>query len=354
MSITVSGLGSGLAYDSWISELVAIKQADIDKVSKQVTSVKNQESALSTIETDYTNFLNAIKTFTQALSADDVFNQKTAASSSNAVSASVTSKATAQNIGVGVSQLATATTAVSSYSVASYIEAGSKLSDITGGAIKAGTFSVYVNGSKSPINITADETVQNLMDDLNKITGVSATLSDDGKLSIASKDSGMYTVTVGSSTDTSNLSNIMSLTKNSLTGAYTSSKSIFDTNTTTAITGTTFADSSGKDTAVSAGTFTIGSTEFTIGSNTSLSDIINQINKSDSGVTASWDSNAGKIMLTSTDEGAVNINIQAGSSNFTDVMGLTSSTWTTTVGTDGTTTTTMASTKINTALFPKV
>lgn len=347
MTITVSGLGSGLNYDSWISELVAIKQADIDKVSSQVKSIKKQESALSTIENDYKSLLDAIETFTDALSTTDVFNQKKAASSSDAISASVTSKAATQNLSILVSQLATATTAESQYPVASYVNSTTALNNITGGMIKEGSFSVYVNGSKSSIDIKAGETVQKVIDDLNKITGVSASLSNDGKLTIQSSDSGTYSVTTGSSTDTSNFSNVMSLTKNSSTGAYTSSKSIFDTNTTTAITGTTFATSGGADTTVQQGTFTIGNVEFTIDANTSLNDVINKINSSDCGATATWDPNSGKFSLTASDEGALSINVQAGTSNFTDVMGLTNSTWTTTVSEDGTTTTTtLASTKL--------
>lgn len=346
MSITVSGLGSGLNYDSWISELVAIKQADIDKVSSQVKSLKKQESALSTIENDYKGLLDAVETFTDALSTTDVFNQKKAASSSEAVSASVTSKAATQNLSISVSQLATATTAESQYPVASYVNSTTALNNITGGMIKEGSFSVYVNGSKSSIDIKAGETVQKVIDDLNKITGVSASLSNDGKLTIQSSNSETYSVTTGSSTDTSNFSNVMSLTKNSTTGAYTSSKSIFDTNTTTAITGTTFATSGGADTTVQQGTFTIGNVEFTIDANTSLNDVINKINSSDCGATATWDPNSGKFSLTATDEGALSINVQAGTSNFTDVMGLTNSTWTTTVAGDGTTTTTLTSTKL--------
>lgn len=321
MSITVSGLGSGLDYDTWIQELVAIKQADIDAVSSQVTTIQKKESSLSSLKSDYTSLLDAIQTFTNALSSDDVFNQKTATSSSDAVSAKVDSSASAQTVKVTVSQLATATTAESASTAASYVDSSTKIGDISEGGIKAGTFSVYVDGSKSSINITSDESMQDVLDDLNAVSGVSASISNDGKLSITSSSSG-HTVTVGSSSDTSNFSNVMSLSRDSKTGAYSSSKSIFDTNTSTALTSTSFANGT-----VKAGTFTIGDTEFTIDSDTSLDDLISKINSSTAGVTAAWDSNSGKLVLTSNDEGAANINIEAGTSNFTDVMGLTTSTW---------------------------
>lgn len=325
MTITVSGLGSGLNYDSWISALVAIKQADIDKVSAKVTKLQTQETALSKIETDYNNLLDSIQTFTDALSKDDVFGQKKATSSSDAVTATVTSSASAQNINVTVTSLATATTAQSSSSVASYVTGSTTVDDVAGGTLKAGTFSVYVGGKKSSIEIKSTDTMDNVVNALKGITGVSATLTD-GKLSITS--SGASTVTVGASSDTSNFGDVMSLTSSTKDGVttYSSSKAIFDTDISAALTSSKFANADHTtSTAVTAGKFTIGSAEFTIDDSTTMTSLISSINGNvDAGVTAHWDSSAGKLVLEANDEGAVNINVESGTSNFTDLMGLTS------------------------------
>ena len=62
----------------------------------------------------------------------------------------------------------------------------------------------------------------------------------------------------------------------------------------------------------------------TIDENTTLSSLISQINNSDEAqATAYWDDTTGKLTITSKKEGASYINIEAGTSNFTDVMGLT-------------------------------
>ncbi len=321
MPLTFSGLGSGLDYDNWIKELVAIKQADIDKVSKQVSGIKKQEDTLSTLEGHYQDLLDAISVFTKALSEENVFNQKKATSSSEAVTVEASFNAEIQDLTVSVSQLATATVAKSASNVASYVDLSTIVGDISEGSIQEGTFSIYVNGSKTSINITSEETMQDVLDDLNDITGVSASLSAEGKLTIESTDSGIYTVNAGSSSDTSNFSNVMSLTRDTETGVYSSSKSIFDTDTGEALTTASFAGGT-----VTTGTFTIGSAEFTIDSSTTLDDLINKINiNEDAGVAAYWDPNAGKLILTAEDEGAININIEAGTSNFTDIMGLTNS-----------------------------
>lgn len=319
MAIQVNGLGSGLDYDTWIEELVAVKQSEITKVSKEIKTINTQESTLSTLQGYYDDLLSSIQTFTNALSTTSVFSQKSATSSDEAVSVSVDSSAEAQNISVAVSQLATATTAKGASTVASYVDSSTVLSNISEGSLTEGTFTIYVNGQKNELTIDKDSTLGSLVTQIDGLTGVSASLTD-GKLTVSAENG--YNVVVGSNADTSNFSNVMSLTRDADTGVYSSSKAIFDTDTTAALTSTAFAAGT-----VKAGTFTIGDEEFTISASTTLDGLIETINASDAGVMASWDSNAGKLVLESNDEGAININIEAGTSNFTDIMGLTSSTW---------------------------
>lgn len=323
-TITVSGLGSGLTYDVWIEELVAVKQASIDKVSKQAAGIKSQESALSTIESAFTKLQTTISALADTGNTNNVFSQKTASSNSDAITVTADSTATAQDIKVSVTSLATATTAKSTSTVAAYVNSSTKLSDVAEGAVKAGTFSVYVGGVKHSLTLTSNQTLDDVVKMLNYdevggtgIEGVSASLSN-GKLTISA--SGASTVTVGSTSDTSNFSKVMSLTRNPDTGVYSSSKAIFSTNTSAVLTGTTFAAGS-----VTAGTFKIGNAEFTVDATTTLKSLISKINNDeDAGATAYWDQNSGKLVLTAADEGATNINIEAGTSNFTDIMGLTS------------------------------
>lgn len=323
-TITVSGLGSGLTYDVWIEELVAVKQASIDKVSKQAAGIKSQESALSTIESAFTKLRTMISSLADTGNTNNVFSQKAATSDSAALTVTADSTATTQDIKVSVTSLATATTAKSTSTVAASVNSSTTLSNIAEGAVKAGTFSIYVGGVKHSLTLTSSQTLDDVVKMLNYdevggtgIEGVSASLSG-GKLTISA--TGASAVTVGSSSDTSNFSKVMSLTRNPDTGVYSSSKSIFSTNTSAALTGTTFAAG-----AVTAGTFKIGNAEFTVDATTTMKSLISKINNDeDAGATAYWDQNAGKLVITATDEGASNINIEAGTSNFTDIMGLTS------------------------------
>lgn len=56
--------------------------------------------------------------------------------------------------------------------------------------------------------------------------------------------------------------------------------------------------------------------------------MISEINSNDKAQAyAYWDDATGKLSITSKQEGASYINIEAGTSNFTDVMGFTTSEW---------------------------
>ncbi len=319
--ITMTGLGSGMDYGSWIDALVEVEQSKIDKISSQVKSYERKQTAITEMKGYYQALQDVIDSFSSVIASDNIFAQKAATSSSDSISVKSTTNANPQDLSVSVSQLATSTVAKSSFVAAKSIDADTSIGDIAGGIVKEGTFSVYVNGEKNEIAISKENTVQDFLDKVNSIEGISASVAD-GKLNISSSDSSTYDIIVGSSSDTSNFQNLMSLTRDTDTGNYSSSKAIFETDITDSLVSAKFSEGT-----VTAGTFTIGDTEFTIDENTKLSELIKDINNSSAGATAYWDSNAGKLVLTATTEGATSINIEAGTSNFTDIMGFTTSTW---------------------------
>lgn len=318
-TISASGSSSsGIDYSTWITKLVAIKQAQIDKVSAQVTAVQTKESALTTMKSYYSGLSDAIQKLTDAKlnSNDNVFTKKSAKSSSEAITAAVSSGAIAQTVKVSVSKLATSTKAQSAGVAGAFVEKATKISDVSEGSIKSGNFSLYVNGEKHLITVDSTSTMQSVVDSMNAINGVSADIID-GKLSITGSN-----LSLGSTSDTSNFSSVMSLVKDA-DGNYGSSKPLFETNTSTSITSAKFAGG----VAVTAGKFTIGTEEFTVDSSKTIDSLVSEINKSTkANVSAYWDSNSGKLVLESKDVGAVNINIEipeTGGSNFTDIMKLT-------------------------------
>lgn len=332
--ITISGAGSGLPIDSWISQLVQIKQKDIDAISTQQSTLTSRNSALSTVKSSYSSLLSSITAITDSQFgvASDLFAKTTATSSdTNLLTVSSTSSAAKQSLSVVVSKLATSTVAQSTSAtpVGAYISNDTKFSTLANGAAKSGTLSVYVDGKKFGINVAADDTVGGVLTKISDATGLWAGIRN-GKIALSDSDPGANgtptsakNIVVGNSSDTSNFAAITALKKNG-SGGYESNQAIFAVNSSAKLTST----DAGFATQVQAGSFKIGDATFTIDSTTTLSGLMSDINASDkAGASAYWDSTAGKMVLTSKGQGAYNLNIENISGNFTDVVGLTSSTY---------------------------
>lgn len=332
MSMTISGLGSGLPIEEWVTKLVAVKQADIDKITAEKTTATNSNSALSTIKSSYSSLLSSLQTLTDAKfgSTSDVFAQnKVTTSDSSVLSASVTSLAAKQTLNVLVSQLATSTTATSGSVAAKMVDANTTVSSLAKGSVTEGNFSVYVDNTKYSISVASTDKVSDILGRISSATGLWAGIKD-GKITLADSEpaegatpTSTHNIVVGSNSDTTNFATVMGLKKNTQ-GAYQSNKTNFQTNTSVALT----SANAGFASTIQTGSFKIGSATFTIDSTKTMDELLAEINSStEAGVSAYWDSSAGKMVLTSKTQGAFNINIENLSGNFTDVMGLTTSTY---------------------------
>lgn len=189
--------------------------------------------------------------------------------------------------------------------------------------IADGTFSIFRNGQKALIDIDSTKTFGDLRSQIAaKFSDVDLKF-EDGKLVIYSKTDGV-TVEAGTTTDTSNLQAVVGLVKDKSGMFSKSTRELYRVSTDTLVT----AGGMFRLGDVTEGTFTVGNQEITVGKNTKLSDIINQINNSEAAnATAYWDSIGGRLVIQSRTTGAALINIEAGTSNFTDIMGYTNSKW---------------------------
>lgn len=317
--ITFSGLASGMDTSSWINALVSIKQKSVTKLETSKSTVEKSSSVLSTVKSKVTNLRSSIEKLTDAKfgGSFDIFSKnKVTTSKDSVVSATATSDAAKQDLDIIVKKLATSTKATSSLGASGLLDGDTQFSKLAGGNAKTGSLSIYVDGTKKEITIEDEDTIDDVLSKIIDASGntVEATVAD-GKISISGKDG--HDVIVGSTTDKSNFAAVTGLVKNSETGAYESSSKISKVNTASKM-----LDSFD---GLTAGTFKIGNAEFTVDENTTVKGLISNINRSeDAGVSAYWDAAKSEIVLTSKTEGAFNINIEAGSSNFTDLFGFTS------------------------------
>lgn len=188
--------------------------------------------------------------------------------------------------------------------------------------ITGGTFSIFRNGEKATINVNSDNTFDDLRSQIaSRFSDVDLKF-EEGKLVIYSKDDDVE-LQAGTTTDTSNLLAVTGLAEDE-DGRSVSARALYCVNESSVLTQTGLF----RKGDVKEGTFYVGDQMVTITNKSTLSDIISQINSSDTAnATAYWDSINGRLVIKSRSTGQAFINIEAGTSNFTDIMGYTETEW---------------------------
>lgn len=318
-TISFSGLASGLDTSSWVEALVNVKKEEVTTLQTNLKSIQTTKTTLTDTKSKFTSLRTAIEKLTDAKfgGSFDLFAKNSATSSNNDIfSATVTSNAARQTYDIKVQQLATYTKATSKESASAVADDSTKLSNL---GITSGSLTTYVNGKKTTINIGKDDTLGDLKSRLAE-AGIKTEIDNNGVLKLSAQNSG-DTIHIGATTDGTNLTSLVGLTAQE-DGTYASTNSLFKASVSSKLT----AEDSGFNEQIKAGTFTIGDATFTIDDKTTLSSLISEINNNDKAQAyAYWDDASGKLSITSKKEGASYINIEAGTSNFTDVMGFTAS-----------------------------
>lgn len=317
MAISFSGLASGLDTSGWVDALVSVKQDRVKEYQQDLLEFKNIKTTLNDTRSSFSSLRTALEKITDVKFGGtfNLFGKNTAKSANESIfTATANANASRQSYDISVQQLATQTKATSLEAASSVADDSTILSNI---GITKGTLTVYVNGAKTSIDIEKDDTLGDLKADL-ATAGIKAEVDETGSLKLSANNEG-DSINIGSTTDTSNFVSLIGLAKNE-DGTYSSTNSLFKANISSVLT----SAESGFREQITEGTFTIGDAIFTISDKTTLSSLISQINNSeDAQATAHWDDATGKMVITSKKEGASYINIEAGTSNFTDVMGFT-------------------------------
>ncbi len=319
-TITFSGLASGMDTSSWVEALVNVKKTTLNNLTSKQTKYNAQQTALSSVQSSFNALRTKIEKVTDSKFGGtfDLFAKtKTSSTNEDFVTAKSVSGAAAGSYELKVKQLAAATVASSDLKALALNEKSlmSSISDEIANLEDGDyvSFDIYTNGIKNTVELGKESRVEDVLAELNNIEGVNASITD-GKVSITA-DEGTNLV-IGSSTDTINLSKAFALMPNA-EGNYESFHTL------------SIAKSSDKITDVlgetSKGTFTIGNAEFTIDEDTTFDDLISEINSNeDAGVTVAFDKTTSQISLTAKTQGSFNINIEKGTSDFTDLLGFTS------------------------------
>lgn len=314
MSISFSGVGSGLPIDEWISALVELEQSKVDTLSAEKEVLQKKQTALNTLKSSYSSVQTATTKFTDCLlgAGMDMFSKvSVAASDTSVVTASVTQFSTPASIELEVESLASAAVKTSEFNEA-LKDSSKKLSDL--GVTTSGNF--QINGTN--ININADMTIDALIYQINNSSGAGVNASlKNGRIILENRNTGDVDIEV-TGTDL-------------VDGAQNFAQLLGFDNTSTALnskTDATFAnDLTMADYGVeTSGSVTINGVHIDISSDENLSTFIQRVNDSAAGVTMSIQGD--RLIIENTDGSDNPIDISGsnvkGNKNFAELMGFSS------------------------------
>jgi flagellar hook-associated protein 2 len=320
-SLALTGLASGINWTNIINDMVAAESAPITQWQGQQATLNSQNSAYHTIGSDLANLQNDIRT----LSSPAFFQSATASSSDSSIATASAQSGTPFGIYTfAVSQMATAAAQNGSTVAAQPLSATNDVSAVAlnnpgfADVITAGTFSV--NGQT--ITVAPTDTLQSVFNQISTATNSAVTASynsttDEITLTSASP------ITLGSSADTSNFLQATQLFGNG-TGAVTSLNPLAGINLNAT------ASQSNLSTAISdggagAGAFKINGVTINFDASTdSVNSILQAINNSAAGVTASYDGANNRFVLTNNNTGNMGMTMQDVTGNFLAATGLSS------------------------------
>jgi flagellar hook-associated protein 2 len=328
-SLAMAGLASGIDWTNIINDMVQSESAPVTQMQAERDTVNQQNSAYQSIGTDLTNLQKDITT----LSSASFFQSCITSSSDSSVATATAQMGTPLGTYTfSVSQLATAAaqdgSAISAAPISSSDDVSGVDLDTAGFAdpITAGTFTV--NGQT--ITIATTDTLQSVFDQINSATGGAVTASYDptsDEITLTSSSP----ITLGSSADTSNFLQATQL--------YTSAEvTTGGTSTVTslgALAGINLdanASESNLSTAINdggngQGAFEINGVTINFDASTdSINDILQAINNSEAGVTATYDGANNRFVLTNNNTGDLGMTMEDVTGNFLAATGLSSGT----------------------------
>lgn len=321
--IQLSGLASGLDWKTLVDQLIAAEQTPVNTLQAEKSAGAKKITTLGTLSED----LTALQTSIKALSGDGMFAGRSAkiADSTSTWSATASAGTTAGQYVFNVSKLATTAQRNGSTNAGAGISATDDVSGVTlatmniSTAITAGDFTV--NGQK--ISIALTDSLQSVFQKIQDATGVTATY-DHNSDTVSLSSSGP--IVIGSASDSSNFLTALKLYNQatpSTTIQSTSTLGVPNLNST--IENSNLKAAIGDVDASGNGTFSINGVAISFNTKTdSIQAVMNRINTSSAGVTASYDKASDKFILTNKVTGNLGLTVSEASNGFLEALGLNS------------------------------
>lgn len=325
MSISFSGLGSGMDYSTWVTQFTALKeQSIVTPLKTKKTNLQSQNSAISSLKTYYMTLATSMQKISDSKygASFDIFaSSKVTMGNDNAknyIDVSASNSVPKMDFEIEVLELATNSNIKGNVKIEPeqmYVKSNTSLTQLEN--FKAGTLVFKMNDkdeTEYSIDVEKSDTMQSLIDKINNLKDakLEATLDEDGNFLVKSTDANLKLVSIDG---TSNFKKIaeLKMTSNGFESdgpIKAGTKSAFNVR---------LVDSG----IFSEGEFKINGETFKIDNTTTMNQLLNQINSNTkANVKALYNSVTGTFSITSTETGATNIEVEEVSSNFVSTVGL--------------------------------
>lgn len=325
MSISFSGLGSGMDYSTWVTQFTALKeQSIVTPLETKKTNLQSQNSAISSLKTYYMTLATNMQKISDSKygASFDIFaSSKVTMDNDNAknfIDVSASNSVPKMDFEIEVLELATNSNIKGNVKIEPeqmYVKSNTSLTQLEN--FKAGTLVFKMNDkdeTEYSIDVEKSDTMQSLIDKINNLEDgkLEASLDEDGNFLVKSTDENRKIMSIDG---TSNFKKIaeLKMTSNGFESdgpIKAGTKSAFNVR---------LVDSG----IFSEGEFKINGETFNIDSTTTMNQLLNQINSNTkANVKALYNSVTGTFSLTSTESGATNIEVEEVSSNFISTVGL--------------------------------
>ena len=325
MTISFSGLGSGMDYSSWVTQFTALKEESmITPLETKKSNLQSQNSALSSLKTYYTTLSTSMQKISDSKygASFDIFASSKVTmnndNASNYIEVSASNSVPKMDFEIEVLELATSSSIKGNVKIEPeqmYVKSNTSLTQLED--FKAGTLVFKMNDkdeTEFSIDIEKSDTMSSLIDKINNLEDgkLEASLDENGNFLVKSTDDTMKIVSISG---TSNFKDVAEL---KMTNNGFESDGPIKAGTNSA-----FNVRLVESGLFSEGEFKINGETFKIDNTTTMAQLLNSINtNSNANVKALYNSVTGTFTLTSTETGAENIKIEEISSNFVSVVGL--------------------------------
>ena len=318
-TLAISGLASGMNWQNTVLALANAERAPEMLWQQQQATLAQQNAAFTTIASD----LAALQTDLQALLDPSLYGSSMAQTSDASIAtATAASGASQGTFAFNISQLATAAQIMGTSGISTALSPDGNLNNVTlatagfASPVTAGTFTV--NGAQ--VTIASTDSLQQVFDKIatatnNTVTASYSPATDEITLTSSQE------IVLGSATDTSNFLQVAQLFNNA-SNSITSASALGHAQLTASMSGAQL-DTPVTDGGSGQGQFIINGVTINYNASAdSIKNVLDRINSSNAGVTATYDTLNNRFVLTNNVSGDIGIALQDVTGNFLAATGL--------------------------------